>query len=146
MGILSKLWKRTSTVTHLSFLSCKNGVEMYWFCSSKPARRKCAFIGHTQTYGLPGSCSLSFSRCLECLSRPMDVLLLFSVKGSVVLASNVLFAGIYVLFPITKGLVHYGLVCNIHQPELHRGMTFESKAFLFSNDEAGAKYGDGSQQ
>ena len=41
------------------------------------------------------------------------------------------------IFPITKGLVLFGLVCNIHQPELHRGMTFESKAFLFSNDEAG---------
>ena len=49
------------------------------------------------------------------------------------------------IFLITKGLVHFGLVCNIHQPELHRGMTFESKAFLFSNDEAGEKYGDASQ-
>ena len=27
-----------------------------------------------------------------------------------------------------------------------RGMTFEFKAFLFSNDEAGEKYGDASQQ
>ena len=50
------------------------------------------------------------------------------------------------IFLITKGLVHFGLVCNIHQPELHRGMTFESKAFLFSDDEAGEKYGDASQQ
>ena len=50
------------------------------------------------------------------------------------------------IFLITKGLVHFSLVCNIHQPELHRGMTFESKAFLFSNDEAGEKYGDASQQ
>ena len=47
---------------------------------------------------------------------------------------------------IKKGLVHFGLVCNIHQPELHRGMTFEFKAFLFSNDEAGEKYGEASQQ
>ena len=47
------------------------------------------------------------------------------------------------IFLITKGLVHLDLVCNIHQPELQRGMTFESKAFLFSNDEAGEKYGDG---
>ena len=50
------------------------------------------------------------------------------------------------IFLITKDLVHLGLVCNIHQPELHGGMTFESKAFLFSNDEAGEKYDDASQQ
>ena len=47
--------------------------------------------------------------------------------------------GFMFIFLITKGLVHFGLVCNIHQPELHRGMTFEFKAFLFSNDEAGDK-------
>ena len=69
----------------------------------------------------------------------MDVLLLFSVEVSYLL-------GFMFIFLITKGLVHFGLVCNIHQPELHRGMTFESKAFLFSNDEAGEKYGDASQQ
>ena len=40
---------------------------------------------------------------LECLSRPMDVLLLFSVKGSLVLASNVVFAGIYVHLPNNEG-------------------------------------------
>ena len=50
------------------------------------------------------------------------------------------------IFPITKGLVHFDQVCKIHQPELHRGMTFEFKAFLFSNGEAGEKYGDASQQ
>ena len=49
-------------------------------------------------------------------------------------------------FLITKGLVNFDLVCNIHQPELHRGMTFEFKAFLSSNDEADDKYGDASQQ
>ena len=76
----------------------------------------------------------------------MDVLLLFSVEGCLVLPSNVIFAGFMFIFLITKGLVHFGLVCNIHQPELHRGMTFEFKAFLFSNDEAGEKYGDASQQ
>ena len=54
--------------------------------------------------------------------------------------------GFTFIFLITKGLVHFGLVCNIHQPELHRGMTFEFKAFLFSSDEAGDKYGDASQQ
>ena len=54
--------------------------------------------------------------------------------------------GFMFIFLITKSLVHFGLVCNIHQPELHRGMTFEFKAFLFSNDEAGEKYGDVSQQ
>ena len=76
----------------------------------------------------------------------MDVLLLFSVEGSLVLALNVVFAGIYVHLPKTKGLVHFGLICNIHQPELNRSMTFEFKAFLFSNNEAGEKYGDASQQ
>ena len=76
----------------------------------------------------------------------MDLLLFFSVEGSLVLASNVIFAGIYVHLPNNEGLVHFGLVCNIHQPELHRGMTFEFKVFLFSNDEAGEKYGDASQQ
>ena len=54
--------------------------------------------------------------------------------------------GFMFIFLITKGLVHFGLVCNIHQPELHRGMTFESKAFLCSNDKTGEKYGDTSQQ
>ena len=54
--------------------------------------------------------------------------------------------GFMFIFLITKGLVHFDLVCNIHQPELHRGMTFEFKAFLFSNDKAGEKYGDASQQ
>ena len=54
--------------------------------------------------------------------------------------------GFMFIFLITKGLVHFDLVCNIHQPELHRGLTFEFKAFLFSNDEAGDKYGDASQQ
>ena len=54
--------------------------------------------------------------------------------------------GFMFIFLIMKGLVHFGLVCNIHQPELHRDMTFESKAFLFSNDEAGEKFGDASQQ
>ena len=54
--------------------------------------------------------------------------------------------GFMFIFLITKGLVHFDLVCNIHQPELHRGRTFEFKAFLFSNDEAGEKYGDASQQ
>ena len=76
----------------------------------------------------------------------MDVLLLFSVEGSLVLAFNVVFAGIYVHLPNNEGLVHFDLVCNIHQPELHRGLTFEFKAFLFSNDEAGDKNGDASQQ
>ena len=50
--------------------------------------------------------------------------------------------GFMFIFLITKGLIHFGLVCNIHQPELHRGMTFKFKAFLFSNDEAGEKYGE----
>ena len=50
------------------------------------------------------------------------------------------------IFQITKSLVHLSLVCNIHQPELHGGMAFESKAFLFSNDEAGEKLGNASQQ
>ena len=50
------------------------------------------------------------------------------------------------IFLITKGLVHVGLVCNIYQPEVHGGMTFVSKAFVFSNDEAGEKYGDASLQ
>ena len=54
--------------------------------------------------------------------------------------------GFMFIFLTAKGLVHLGLVCNIHQPELHEGMTFESKAFLFSIDEAGEKYGDASQQ
>ena len=54
--------------------------------------------------------------------------------------------GFMLIFLIAKGLVHFSLVCNIHQPELHRGMTFEFKAFLFSNNEAGDKYGDASQQ
>ena len=54
--------------------------------------------------------------------------------------------GFMFIFLITKGLVHFGLVCNIRQPELDRGMTFEFKAFLFFNDEAGEKYGDASQQ
>ena len=54
--------------------------------------------------------------------------------------------GFMFIFLIRKGLVHFDLVCNIHQPELHRGLTFEFKAFLFSNDEAGDKYGDASQQ
>ena len=54
--------------------------------------------------------------------------------------------GFVFIFLITKDLVHFGLVCDIHQPELHRGMTFESKAFLFSNDKAGEKCGDASQQ
>ena len=50
------------------------------------------------------------------------------------------------IFIITKGLVYFDRVCNIHQPELHRGVTFESNGFLFSNDEADEKYGDASQQ
>ena len=54
--------------------------------------------------------------------------------------------GFMLIFLITKGLVHFDLVCNIHQPELHRGLPVEFKAFLFSNDEAGDKYGDASQQ
>ena len=54
--------------------------------------------------------------------------------------------GFMFIFLITKGLVHFDPVCNIHQPELYRGMTFEFKAFLFSNDEADDKYGDASQQ
>ena len=73
----------------------------------------------------------------------MDVLLLFSVEGSLVLASNVIFAGIYVHLPNNEGSSSFR---NIHQLELHRGMTFEFKVFLFSNDEAGEKYGDASQQ
>ena len=76
----------------------------------------------------------------------MDVLLLFSVEGSLVLASNVIFAGIYVHLRNNEGSCSFRLVCNIHQPELHRGMTFEFKAFLSSSDEAGEKYGDASQQ
>ena len=108
---------------------------MYWLSSWKPATRKRAFIGYTQTYGLPGSCSPSFRPCLECLSRPMDVLSLFSVEGSLVLASKSYLLRFMFIFLITKGLVHFGLVCSIHQPELHRGMTFECKAFLFYNDE-----------
>ena len=54
--------------------------------------------------------------------------------------------GFMFIFLITKGFVHFGLVCNIHQLELHRDMTLEFNAFLFSNDEAGEKYGDASQQ
>ena len=50
------------------------------------------------------------------------------------------------IFPTTKVFVHFGLICNIHQPELNRGMTFEFKAFLFSDNEAGEKYGDASLQ
>ena len=50
------------------------------------------------------------------------------------------------MFILLKGLVHLGPVYNIHQPELHGGMTSESKAFLFFSDEAGEKYGDPSQQ
>ena len=50
------------------------------------------------------------------------------------------------IFLITKGLVHFGLVSSIHQPELHRGMTFESKTFLFSNDGTDEKYGGTIQQ
>ena len=74
----------------------------------------------------------------------MDVLLLFSVEESLVLASNVIFAGIYAN---NEGSCSWqSPACNIHRPELHRGMTFEFKAFLFSNDEAGEKYGDTSQQ
>ena len=77
----------------------------------------------------------------------MDVLLLFSVEGSLVLASNVVFAGIYVHLPNNKGSCSFRpSLQHSHQPELHRGMTFEFKAFLFSNDEAGEKYGDASQQ
>ena len=76
----------------------------------------------------------------------MDVLLLFSVEGSLCWLPTSYFLGFMFIFLITKGLVHFGLVCNIHQPELHRGMTFEFKAFLFYNDEAGEKYGDASQQ
>ena len=76
----------------------------------------------------------------------MDVLLLFSVEGSLVLTSNVVFAEIYVHLPYNEGSCSFRPSLNIHQPELHRGMTFEFKAFLFSNDEAGEKYGDASQQ
>ena len=76
----------------------------------------------------------------------MDVLLLFSVEGSLVLASNVIFAGIYVHLPNNEGSSLFRPSLQHHQPELHRGMTFESKAFLFSNDEADEKYGDASQQ
>ena len=54
--------------------------------------------------------------------------------------------GFMFIFLITKGLVYFGLVCNIHQSELHGGMTFKSKACVFSNDDAGEKYGDASQQ
>ena len=32
------------------------------------------------------------------------------------------------------------------EPELHQDTSFESKAFLFSNDEVGEKYDDISQQ
>ena len=71
----------------------------------------------------------------------MDVLLLFSVEGSLVLLPVSYLLGFMFIFLITKGLVHFGLVCNIHQSELFRGMTFESNAFLFSNDETGEKYG-----
>ena len=67
----------------------------------------------------------------------MDVLSLFSVEGSLVLASHVIFAEIYVHLPYNEGLVHLGPVCNIHQPDLHGGMPFESKAFLFPNGAAG---------
>ena len=35
--------------------------------------------------------------------KPMDVLLLFSVEGSFVLASNVIFVGIYVHLPNNEG-------------------------------------------
>ena len=77
----------------------------------------------------------------------MDALLLFSVERSLVLVSNVIFAGIYVHLPDNEGsCLNFGLVYNIHQPKLHGGMTFESKAFLFSTDEAGEKYGDAGQQ
>ena len=46
---------------------------------------------------------------------------------------------------ITKRLVHFGLVYNIHRSELYGGTTFEFKVFLFSAEEAGEKYGDASQ-
>ena len=46
------------------------------------------------------------------------------------------------IFLTTKRFVHFGLVCNIYQPERHGDTTPESKTFLFSNDEAGGKYGD----
>ena len=72
--------------------------------------------------------------------------LLFSVEEVLCWLPRSYLLGFMFIFLITKGLVHFGLVCNIHQTELHRGMTFESKAFLFFNDEAGEKYGDASQQ
>ena len=76
----------------------------------------------------------------------MDVLLLFSAAGSLCWLPMSYLLGFMVIFLITKGLVHFCLICNIHQPELNRGMTFEFKAFLFSNNEAGEKYGNASQQ
>ena len=39
----------------------------------------------------------------------MDVLLLFSVQGSLVLASNVIFAGIYVHLPNNEGSCSFRL-------------------------------------
>ena len=62
------------------------------------------------------------------------------------LAFYFIFVRFMLIFLIKKGLVHLGLVCNIHKRELNGGMTFESKAFLFSIDEAGEKYIDTSQQ
>ena len=59
------------------------------------------------------------------------------------LASNVIFVEIYVHLPNNEGSCSFRPSVQL---ELHRGMTFESKAFLFSNDEAGEKYGDASQQ
>ena len=76
----------------------------------------------------------------------MDVLLLFSVEGSPVLASSVVFAGIYVHLPNNEGSCSFRPSLQHSSTELHRGLTFEFKAFLFSNDEAGDKYGDASQQ
>ena len=76
----------------------------------------------------------------------MDVLLLFSVEGSLVLASSVVFAGIYVHLPNNEGSCSFRPSLQHYQPELHRGTTSEFKAFLFSNDEVGEKYGDASQQ
>ena len=55
----------------------------------------------------------------------MDVLLLFSVEGSLVLTSNVVFAEIYVHLPNNEGSCSFRPSLNIHQPELHRSMTFE---------------------
>ena len=64
------------------------------------------------------------------------------------LASNVIFVQNLVHLPATNHFVHLGQFCYIYQPKLQGDTSFESKAFLFSNDEASEteRYGDASQR